>query len=75
MRFCYLLFFIVLVGCTQKQPSPSSDNSVIVDTLIQTNPLKTPVSKQELNWSNIMALMESLQDIPYEQDEAVKKSW
>ena len=67
MRFCYLLFFIVLVGCTQKQPSPSSDNSVIVETLIQTNPLKTPVSKQELNWSNIMALMESLQDIPYEQ--------
>ena len=67
MRFCYLLFFVVLVGCTQKQPPLSSDKVVIVDTLIQKTPLKTPVPRQELNWSNILALMESLHEIPSDQ--------
>ena len=67
MRFCYLLFFVVLVGCTQKQPPLSSDKAVIVDTLIQKTPLKTPVARQELNWSNVLALMESLHEIPSDQ--------
>jgi hypothetical protein len=67
MRFCYLLFFVLLVGCTQKQPPLSSDKAVIVDTLIQKTPLKTPVARQELNWSNVLALMESLHEIPSDQ--------
>ena len=67
MRFCYLLFFVLLVGCTQKQPPLSSDKAVIVDTLIQKTPLKIPVARQELNWSNVLALMESLHEIPSDQ--------
>ena len=67
MRLCYLFFFIALVGCTQKQPPLFSNNSVTVDTLIQKTPLKIPVSSQELNWSNVLALMESLHEIPYDQ--------
>lgn len=67
MRFCYLLFFVLLVGCTQKQPPLSSNKAVIVDTLIQKTPLKTPVARQELNWSNVLALMESLHEIPSDQ--------
>ena len=67
MRFCYLLFFVVLVGCTQKQPPLSSDKAVKVDTLIQKTPLKIPVARQELNWSNVLALMESLHEIPSDQ--------
>ena len=67
MRLCYLFFFIALVGCTQKQPPLFSNNSVTVDTLIQKTPLKIPVSSQELNWSNLLALMESLHEIPYDQ--------
>lgn len=67
MRFCYLLFFVVLVGCTQKQPPLSSDKAVKVDTLIQKTPLKIPVARQELNWSNVLALIESLHEIPSDQ--------
>jgi hypothetical protein len=67
MHFCYLLFFVLLVGCTQKQPPLSSNKAVIVDTLIQKTPLKTPVARQELNWSNVLALMESLHEIPSDQ--------
>lgn len=67
MRFCYLLFFVVLVGCTQKQPPLSSNKAVKVDTLIQKTPLKIPVARQELNWSNVLALMESLHEIPSDQ--------
>lgn len=67
MRFCYLLFFVVLVGCTQKQPPLSSNKAVKVDTLIQKTPLKIPVSRQELNWSNVLALIESLHEIPSDQ--------
>lgn len=67
MRFCYLLFFVVLVGCTQKQPPLSSNKAVKVDTLIQKTPLKIPVARQELNWSNVLALMESLHEIPFDQ--------
>lgn len=67
MRFCYLLFFVVLVGCTQKQPPLSSDKALKVDTLIQKTPLKIPVARQELNWSNVLALMESLHEIPSDQ--------
>lgn len=67
MRFCYLLFFVVLVGCTHKQPPLSSDKAVKVDTLIQKTPLKIPVARQELNWSNVLALMESLHEIPSDQ--------
>lgn len=67
MRLCYLFFFIAFVGCTQKQPPPFSHKSVTVDTLIQKTPLKIPVSSQELNWSNVLALMESLHEIPYDQ--------
>lgn len=67
MRFCYLLFFVLLVGCTQKQPPLSSNKAVKVDTLIQKTPLKIPVARQELNWSNVLALMESLHEIPSDQ--------
>lgn len=67
MRFCYLLFFVVLVGCTQKQPPLSSDKAIKVDTLIQKTPLKIPVARQELNWSNVLALIESLHEIPSDQ--------
>ena len=67
MRFCYLLFFVVLVGCTQKQLPLSSNKAVKVDTLIQKTPLKIPVARQELNWSNVLALMESLHEIPSDQ--------
>lgn len=67
MRFCYLLFFVVLVGCTQKQLPLSSNKAVKVDTLIQKTPLKIPVARQELNWSNVLALMESLHEIPFDQ--------
>ena len=67
MRFCYLLFFVLLVGCTQKQPPLSSDKALKVDTLIQKTPLKIPVARQELNWSNVLALMESLHEIPSDQ--------
>lgn len=67
MRFCYLLFFVVLVGCTQKQPPLSSNKAVKVDTLIQKTPLKIPVARQELNWSNVLALIESLHEIPSDQ--------
>ena len=67
MRLCYLFFFIALVGCTQKQPPLFSHSSVTVDTLIQKIPLKIPVSSQELNWANVLALMESLHEIPYDQ--------
>ena len=67
MRLCYLFFFIALVGCTQKQPPLFSNNSVTVDTLIRKTPLKIPVSSPELNWSNLLALMESLHEIPYDQ--------
>lgn len=67
MRLYYLVFLTLLVGCKQKQPSLSSDSSVIADTLIQQTPLKTPVSSNELNWSNVLALMESLHEIPSDQ--------
>jgi len=67
MRFYYLFYCILLVGCTQQQPSLSSNNAVVVDTLIQKAPLKTPGSRQELNWSNLLALMESLHEIPSDQ--------
>lgn len=67
MHFCYLLFFVLLVGCTQKQPPLSSNKAVKVDTLIQKTPLKIPVARQELNWSNVLALMESLHEIPSDQ--------
>ena len=67
MRFCYLFCCVLLVGCTQQQPSLSSDNAVVVDTLIQKGALKIPASRQELNWSSLLALMESLHEIPSEQ--------
>jgi len=67
MRFCYLFCCILLVGCTQQQPSLSSNNAVVVDTLIQKTPLITPDSRQELNWSSLLALMESLHEIPSNQ--------
>ena len=67
MRFWYLFCCILLIGCTQQQPSLSSDNADVVDTLIQKVPLKIPASRQELNWSSLLALMESLDEIPAEQ--------
>ena len=67
MRFYYLFYCILLVGCTQQQPSLSSNNAVVVDTLIQKAPLKIPGSRQELNWSNLLALMESLHEIHSDQ--------
>ena len=67
MRFWYLFCCILLIGCTQQQPSLSSDNAVVVDTLIQKAPLKIPASRQELNWSSLLALMESLHEIPSDQ--------
>ena len=67
MRFCYLFCCILLAGCTQQRPSLSSDNAVVVDTLIQKEPLNIPASRQELNWSSLLALMESLHEIPSDQ--------
>ena len=67
MRFYYLFYCILLVGCTQQQPSLSSNNAVVVDTLIQKTSLITPASRQELNWSSLLALMESLHEIPSHQ--------
>ena len=67
MRFCYLFCCILLAGCTQQRPSLSSDNAVVIDTLIQKDPLNIPASRQELNWSSLLALMESLHEIPAEQ--------
>ena len=67
MRFCYLFCCILLVGCTQQQSSLSSNSAVVVDTLIQKTPLITPASRQELNWSSLLALMESLHEIPSDQ--------
>ncbi len=67
MRFCYLFYCILLAGCTRQRPSLSSDNAVLVDTLIQKVPLKIPASRQELNWASLLALMESLHEIPAQQ--------
>lgn len=67
MRFYYLVFFMFLVGCRQKQSPLSFDSSVVVDTIIQKTPLKIPASSQEMNWSNLLALMESLHEIHTDQ--------
>ena len=67
MRFYYLVFFMFLVGCRQKQPPISFDRSVVVDTFIQKTPLKIPFSSREINWSNLLALMESLHEIQSDQ--------
>ncbi len=67
MRFYYLGFFMFLVGCKQKQPPLSFDSSVVVDTIVQKTPLKIPASSHEINWSNLLALMESLHEIHSDQ--------
>ena len=67
MRFYYLIFYVFFVSCIQKQSPSSSSKPVEVDTLIQKTPLKIPDSSEELNWSNLLALMESLHETPSDQ--------
>ena len=56
-----------LVGCSKKHPPLSLDNSIVVDTFIQKTPLKIPASSHEINWSNLLAFMESLHEIQSNQ--------
>ena len=67
MRFFSFVCCILFVGCSQKQPPPSQKKLETADTLIQKTLLKTPASSQDLNWSSVIALMESLHDTPSNQ--------
>lgn len=67
MRFFYFILLITLVACTPKQQAPVEKVQAVADTLITKVPLNIPPANEDLEWSSLIALMESLREIPAEQ--------
>ena len=65
--FCNLLLFI---GCTQSKPQVPTQKvagTAIADSIIASVDVATPQPLDSLDWSNLIQLMESLNEIPFAQ--------
>ena len=77
MRFFFICLVLVGIGCTQPKPQSTTQkvvNTAIADSLIQSIDLLMPQSNDSLNVSNLVQLMESLAEIPFEQRQVTLKS-
>jgi len=64
------LFFILCILCACSQPKATqklTEASSISDDIISLEDLITPAPKGALDWSNMVQLIESLANLPFEQ--------
>ena len=90
MRLLAAAFMVIFLGCHRPKQTPSltkTDHSSIVDSIMGSVLVKIPESQGEIEWENLTELMNSLENIPFQQrgvtlttikNEAIriaKKSW
>ena len=77
MRFIIISFIFLITACTQPKQIASSAEAVdtrIVDSIINTVIPRQLTVHETLNWANLVDLLESLNDVPFEQREVALKN-
>lgn len=70
MRFFFFCGLLFVFGCTPSKPQITTQKLVgtaIADSIIASVDVATPQPIDSLDWSNLVQLMESLNEIPFEQ--------
>ncbi|MGB0274613.1 MAG: hypothetical protein ACPF9U_05210 [Flavobacteriaceae bacterium] len=70
MRCIFFCSLLLVFGCTQSKPQTTTQKVVgtaIADSIIASVDVATPQPIDSLDWSNLIQLMESLNEIPFEQ--------
>lgn len=77
MRFIIFSFLILIIACTQpKQIASRADvvDTHVIDSIINSVVPHQLIEDETINWGNLVGLLESLNDVPYEQREVALKS-
>jgi len=77
MRFIIISFLFLMTACTQPKQIASSTEAVdtrIVDSIINTVIPRQLTVHETLNWANLVDLLASLNDVPFEQREVALKN-
>lgn len=70
MRFLTVPFLVMILGCHQPKQIPTATkvtDTSILDSIIGSVLVKTPESQGEIKWENLIELMNSLENIPFQQ--------
>lgn len=70
MRVTVVFLVMMFLGCGQPKPvhpATKIQGTAVSDSIVGSVSIETPASLGELNWENVMQLMNSLEEIPFEQ--------
>lgn len=70
MRVTVVIAIVIFLGCSQPkpvQPVAKIQDTAVSDSIVGSVSIETPASLEELNWENVMQLMNALEEIPFEQ--------
>lgn len=70
MRFNVVVFTMIFLGCSQPKPVQyvaKIQDTAVSDSIVGSVSIEIPTSLEELNWDNVTQLMNSLEEIPFEQ--------